>query len=249
MKIAKTAAVGSLVALTGAVILCYHAPLVPVCILRPDKTMIENESQLRLSAPLSTLGVTAFVLGLLITVGGIANASRYGAVSARCRKLILLAGAATTLAGGPMLLTTVRFLLFARAWLGSPDPKSFFRSHSPTDFGLLYVSFALLAAATVFLFAASGLGIERHPPKRLHRLTAIGVGFVVITALAFGGAFRESCLIATRWSNQVVWSDPWNYFAPLRSIAVAQVIAGACLLALGVAIAAFAILVRRRADD
>lgn len=243
MKVVKTTAVGSFITLAGAAILWWYGPLMlESCVVTSPAPANGNGSQLSVSAPLSAIGVMAFVLGLLTAVCGIANASRYGGVSAPCRKLILIAGAATVASAGLMLLATARFFLFARDLLGSPDPHFFVRSHKPPGFDLLCVSFALLAAVAVLFFAASRFCIGQQPPKRLNRSTAVGVSFVVIAGLAFGEAFRESCLSASRWYYLITFSDPRDAYAPLYSISAAQVCAGACLLALGAAIAAFALL-------
>jgi hypothetical protein len=246
MKVIRTAAVGSLVALAGAATLCVYGPLVPQALLwRPHQTVIDV-SQFRASPSLSALGVLAFVAGLLTAVGGIASASRYGGVSARCRKLILLAGTAVMVAAGPMLLTTVSFFLYVRDLLRSPDPWLFVRLRDPPGVALLYVAFVLLAAAAVSLFAASLCGVGQQPPKRLNRLAAAGVALVTVAGLVFWDALRESYVFAATSMNiiAVSGSRPRDVFVPLYRISLAQVVAGACLLALGATIAAFAVLVR-----
>ena len=117
MKIIKTAAVGSLVALAGAGTLAYFGPRVPQGVLQillsprrvPLPVFRDHLHQWDCSAAWSAVGAVAFAAGLIIAVAALAHANRSRGVSVFCRPLLFLAAAAGIAAATAMFHARVIF--------------------------------------------------------------------------------------------------------------------------------------------
>ena len=219
MKIVKTAAVGSLVALAGAGALAYFGPLIPQgvveILLSPGRNPLplaafrDHVHQWDCSSAWSAVGAVAFAAGLIIAVGAIAHANRSRGVSVLCRPLLFLAAASALAAATTMFLATGYFFLTFRALIASdytaaqldderfrPPPAQFDqfdgeRFRQSLRLGPLYAGFALLVGVSVCLVAASFLKTTERPPRPPNRLlTVSNVGLTRFLGLSVCGNVR-----------------------------------------------------------